>query len=335
MSELRQNLANKEWVIIAPERLKGKSLSSRLEPPPELPEYSDGCPFCPGNEERFPNIEIERIQDGTGVWKVLCVENKYKIFAPHSICPLQPTEFEDDGIYHRFQGCGNHELVIESAKHNNCFARMALSEIEDVVRMYIGRFQKLGNNPNNLLTMIFKNHGNLSGASQKHPHTQIVSMRVVPNYVRFLLDEARRYFDNNGICVFCKMIDFEIESGRRIVCENERFVALTPYASMSAYELQILPKKHDALFSDMDEPEISDFAACLRVCMKKLCGALSNPDFNMVLRNPPYRLSGVPFYHWHLQIIPRIGTSGGFEQGSRMNVNVVYPEAAAEDLRSM
>ena len=59
MSELRQNLATRDWVIVAPERLKGRSLQSepnRLMV--EAPAYDDGCPFCPKNEALFDNVEV-------------------------------------------------------------------------------------------------------------------------------------------------------------------------------------------------------------------------------------------------------------------------------------
>jgi galactose-1-phosphate uridylyltransferase len=88
-----------------------------------------------------------------------------------------------------------------------------------------------------------------------------------------------------------------------------------------------------ALFGDMGDQEAADFADCLRVTMSKLYVALSNPDFNLVLRNPPYPLSGVPYYDWHMQVIPHTRLPGGFERGSRIMVNVMLPEKCAKILR--
>ena len=339
MSELRQNLATREWVIIATERLKGKPLQK--EPNALLDtiqNYSEKCPFCPKNEERFENIEIDHIphpdqkNDSNSPWLSRCIENKFKIFAEHESCPAVLTEFETEGIYRKSLGCGNHELIIESPEHNKTFATMSQNEIESVIQLYLRRFNALKENPNNLLTIIFKNHGKRSGASQVHPHSQIVSMRVVPNYVRFLIDEAIRYFDSNGVCVFCKILEFELQENKRIVYQNEKFVSYLPYAGSYPFETHIFPKTHDSLFGDMPADEVAAFSDCLHITMKKLYKALSNPDFNMILRNPPYPLSGVPFYHWHMQIIPHTNLLGGFEQGSRVNVNVVSPEDAAHIL---
>jgi len=342
MSELRQNLATREWVIIAPERLKGKPL---VREPNALmdafPDYAENCRFCPRNEERFRDVSIEQIphpapDNAAGSsWLARCIENKYKIFAEYESCPTKPTEFERDGIYCRFMGCGNHELVVESPEHNKTLATMSQQEAEAVVALYLRRFQALKANPNNLLTIIFKNHGPRSGASQPHPHSQILGMRVVPNFLRFLIDEATRFFDSNGICVFCKILEFELERETRIVYRNERFVAYVPYAASVPYEVHILPRVHDALFGDMSDHEAALFADCLRKTMRKVYHALFNPDYNLLLRNPPYPLSGVPFYHWHLQILPHTTSMGGFELGSRIRVNVTRPEECARHLRDI
>ena len=342
MSELRQNLATKEWVIVSPERLKGKPFPGEQNALLDsVPEYDEKCPFCPRNEERFDNVEIEHIPHPdpgnafASPWLVCCIENKFKIFQEYASCPTEPTEFDRDGIYCRFMGCGSHELVIESPQHNKSLATMSQEEVERVIEMYLRRFNALKKNPNNLLCIIFKNHGPRSGASQMHPHSQILGMRVVPNFLRFLIDEAQRYFDGNGVCVFCKMLKFELGRGVRTVCENDHFVSYVPYAGTVPFETSIFPKRHDALFGDMSDEEAAAFADCLRDTMGRLYRVLSNPDFNLVLRNPPYPMSGVPFYHWHMQIIPHTKTDGGFERGSRIGVNVLPPEQAAGQLRNV
>jgi UDPglucose--hexose-1-phosphate uridylyltransferase len=340
MSELRQNLATREWVIIAPERLKGRPLISEPNALMEtMPDYADKCPFCPRNADRYENIEVSSVphpdpdNKSQSPWLARCVENKYKFFDDYETCPTGDEEFQHDGIYYKSLGCGSHELVIESPEHNKTIATMDQEEVEAIVRLYLERFNAIKKNPNNKLTIIFKNHGARSGASQVHPHSQILGMRVVPNYLRFLIDEATRFFDTTGVCVFCKILEYELESGDRVIYENDRFVSYVPYAASAPYEIRILPKVHDSLFGDMPEEEIVNFSDCLRVSMARLYRVLSNPDFNLLLRNPPYALSGVPFYHWHMQIVPHTNTPGGFELGSRINVNVVSPEQAAKDLR--
>ena len=62
MSEFRQNMATKDWVIIATERAKRPH--DYIEPQRHLTTetqtfYDPTCPFCPGNEEL--ELEIERL----------------------------------------------------------------------------------------------------------------------------------------------------------------------------------------------------------------------------------------------------------------------------------
>lgn len=51
-----------------------------------------------------------------------------------------------------------------------------------------------------------------------------------------------------------------------------------------------------------------------------------------MFQSAPYRLSDD--YHWHVHIVPKVTTPGGFELGSGLAINVVPPERAAGELRS-
>jgi UDPglucose--hexose-1-phosphate uridylyltransferase len=82
MSEFRQNLASKEWVIIAPERGKKprpmEKGGEENEGQPR-PVYDPDCPFCPGNHERFPSVERHRVPSGAQDWAVRVMDNKFKL----------------------------------------------------------------------------------------------------------------------------------------------------------------------------------------------------------------------------------------------------------------
>ena len=336
MSELRQRLDTGEWVIMAPERLKNGGIQKEKNPLQDAYSvYEKNCPFCAGNDDRYSNIEIDRINGpDTNDWTVRCVENKFQIFSNHESVPLKSKEYSTDGIYRKFTRHGNHELVIESAEHNKTFATMNHDEVSNVVEMYFRRYRCL-NNGENLQAVLFKNHGVLSGASQRHPHSQIVSMMVVPEYIRFLIDNAMKYYDRHGRCVFCKIIENEMKVEKRLVYQNDKFIAIVPYASSVPYEIEIYPKSHQGGFDIMPGEDIVELSDCLRVVMRKLYLALSNPDFNIIFRNPPYHLSNMLSYHWHLKVVPYLAAPGGFELGSAMRVNVMMPEDSAGVLRNI
>lgn len=124
MPEIRQNLATREWVIIATERARRPeqfilpSRGSILD----RPEYDPNCPFCPGNEE----LDLERFRlPATGDWQVRVVRNRYPAL-------LEYDEYQRrfHGINRSLAGFGYHDIVVESRRHNTC---AALEPVEGLI----------------------------------------------------------------------------------------------------------------------------------------------------------------------------------------------------------
>jgi len=334
MSEVRQNLATREWVVFAPGRSKKpKSVHANIEKirVSDKP-YDPLCPFSPGNEETSPVEEKFRIDSPQGDWKVRVINNKFKIFAGE-LCSLKPEPFLHEGIYKKLKACGEHELIIETPQHNRIIIDMSEEEVKAIISAFLNRYRIFERNSGNLITLIFKNYGTMAGQTQIHSHTQIVNSRIVPSYIRLLLNQAQEYFDDNGTCVFCDMLHYELRDGQRLVYENEDYAAFVPYAAGTEHETWIIPKYHDAGLDSLEDERIDRLANILRVVFRKFYTAIKDPDFNFVIRNAPYPLAGVPFYHWHIQLLPRIKIVGGFERGTRIPVNTIYPEESARLLR--
>lgn len=334
MSELRQNLLNGNWAVIAPER--GEKPRT-FDPPTTMametyPDYEPSCPFCPNNEDRFPLEIIDTINDSREAWVTRTINNRYKLFDDLPSCPVVPEPFKKSGIYSYYQGCGNHFLVIESRVHNKPLGSMAHKEIVNTLKSYLRVCRNFKKNPNNLITIIFKNQGPRAGASQVHAHSQIVGSRVVPAWMRSAMHVQDKYFDDYGTCALCTMVDYEIGLQERIVFETDHVVALSPYAASAPYETWIVPKRHFACFEDIFSFEIKEFAIVLKKVLSAYITKLCNPDFNYFLHSAPHPLSHVPFYHLYIQILPRLTITGGFEAGTRIPVNTVWPESVPEFL---
>ena len=71
----------------------------------------------------------------------------------------------------------------------------------------------------------------------------------------------------------------------------------------------------------------------LKTTLFRLYSKLSNPDYNYVIHTAPINDEQEDYYHWHLQIIPRLTTPAGFEMGSGIYINVSIPEEMAQFLR--
>ena len=59
-------------------------------------------------------------------------------------------------------------------------------------------------------------------------------------------------------------------------------------------------------------------AEALRSVLRKLATALERPAYNLILQSGPLREHGLPHAHWHIEVLPILAMSAGFEAGARM-----------------
>jgi UDPglucose--hexose-1-phosphate uridylyltransferase len=329
MPELRQNFFTKEWVIIATDRAKRPDQMAVHRNRKEARPYVADCPFCPGNEHLTPP-EVLRIPDQNGGWKLRVVPNKFSA--------LNRTETPARTIHRSrrsIQGFGIHDVIIETVDHSQPMALMADAHVSDLLRVYKVRYDELSLDPRIAHITIFKNHGSDAGTSLEHPHSQLIATPVISYQVRQRFQEALRHYDDFGICMFCQMLEEEIELKERVVSLSEHFVALEPYASPAPFSTHIYPRRHMASFGDISATELADLGRTLRSVLAKLYHGLANPDFNFTVRTAPAECIGVKYFHWYLSVIPRLTRVAGFELGSGMFINSVIPEAAADFLRNV
>ena len=136
-------------------------------------------------------------------------------------------------------------------------------------------------------------------------------------------------------CMFCHMVEREIEDQTRIVLKSDHFVAMEVFASTTPFATHIFPLRHMASFGDISPAEIADLARVLRTLLAKLYIGLENPDLNFTIRSGPSDYASARHFHWYVSVIPRLTRVAGFELGSGMFINTVLPEAAAEFLRNV
>lgn len=334
MPELRQDPATKEWVIIATERAK-RPHDFRVEKrTTQVPEFVPDCPFCPGNESMAPP-EILAYRNGETTdkskWLLRVVPNKFAALIPSGNLERK----EELGIFRRMDGVGHHEVIIETPLHNQVMSSMDEEQVEKVLLAYRERYNALKGDPHCKLVIIFKNYGLSAGTSLEHPHSQLVATPIVPSYIRKKLEQATRYYDDTGRCVYCDIIRNGLVYGKRLIAETEKFTVFHPFASRSPFETLIFPKEHQASFGMISEGDSRQFARVLRETLSRLYRGLHNPDFNYVIHTAPIKDEEEDYYHWHLQIVPRLTTPAGFEMGSGMFINVALPEETAEFLRNV
>lgn len=329
MPELRQNFFTKEWVIIATERAKRPEELATHRVVQPAPARVDACPFCPGNESKTPP-EVMRYPVNGEPWQVRVIPNKFAALSSE-VQPIRNLQH----LRRRVNGFGFHEVIIDSPDHSKCMALLSDEQVAKVLGIYKQRYKMLSQDPRINHITIFKNHGVDAGASLQHPHSQLIATPVIPSQVRHRLHEALRHYDDAGECMFCHMVEREVEDQTRVVLKNENFVAMEVFASATPFATHIFPLRHMASFGEITEMEVIDLGRILRMLLAKIYVGLENPDLNFTIRSGPAEYAGARHFHWYMSVIPRLTRVAGFELGSGMFINTVLPEDAAEFLRKV
>jgi len=282
MSKYVPDVISHRWVIIAsqrmarPEEIKPKAKNGKLK--------ARKCPFCEKNESLTPT-EVFRIGKGEvnkPGWKVRAVTNKYPI-----------TDF--------------HEVIVHSPDHKKNIEELSVQHISLILHAYKERFnfhRKTGQ------VLIFCNNGEHAGASQDHPHAQLV---VIPAQIN--LDTLAKEPLNN------------------VVQDTTYFTTYCPDFSQWPYEVWIAPKEGKGKFGDLNDDQLDEMALLMSQTMKrlkKICKSHPLSDMNFA-----YNYYIYPGHEWYLRIIPRFVHRAGFELGTGLNVNIVDPAEASLELRGI
>ena len=327
MSELRRDPIIGRWVIISTERGKRPS-----DYKPETEESSNRpCPFCAGNEKMTPK-EISQYYSSDKTtnpgWQVRIIPNKYPALAIEG-----SLNRKGEGMYDLMSGIGAHEVIIETPEHKKDVQQYTDENTENIICAYRDRLNDLKRDMRFKYILIFKNHGAVAGASLEHPHSQLIAMPIVPKRVIEEIKGGQNYFESKERCVFCDIMSHEMSTAKRIVAENDHFVALCPFASRFPFEIWVLPKEHSSDFEFISRELSTSLAFMLKNVLNKLKQVLGDPPYNYIIHNSPLRESNLAHYHWHLEIIPKLTKVAGFEWGTGFYINPTPPEEAAKFLR--
>lgn len=328
MPELRKDPIIGRWVIISVER--GKRPSDFIT---RLPRKKGGfCPFCHGNEYTTPHeimaYRPEESKPDSNGWSLRVVPNKFPALQVEG-----ELERAGEGVYDMMSGIGAHEVVIESPTHEHTMSTMPVESVEKVLWAFHHRVADLKKDRRLKYVLLFKNEGEIAGASLEHTHSQLIAMPIVPSLVKEEMEGARRYYDYKERCIFCDIIRQELESGKRVILESENFVALSPYAPRVPFETWILPRQHESHFDYAYEGKYADLAGILQQTLKRLDKTLDIPPYNFVVHTSPFINEVNEYYHWHIEIMPKLTKLAGFEWGSGFHINPTPPEEAARFLR--
>lgn len=328
MSELRRDPVSGEWIIIAPGRakrphdFKSGILEKKVTPIEE-------CPFedlsKSGNE---PLVLFPAGSDKVG-WKIAVIPNKYPILQYAETCPVPIAR----GPYSVLEGKGHHEIVI-TRDHDKNFPKLNPEEAFELMQVFKSRYEEIAKDECVHYTSFFHAWGPNAGASVYHPHYQILALPIIPPDIARSLTGSEKYFEKNGKCVHCEVIESEKKEGTRVVFENEQAIVVAPFISRQPFELRVFPKSHESHFAKSSDELLKGVSEALQNALQKLEKNLGDPDYNFFIHTPPFDDDkDYSHYHWHMEILPKTSIWGGFEWSTGIVVNIVDPEETSELLK--
>ena len=172
-----------------------------------------------------------------------------------------------------------------------------------------------------------------AGATISHPHSQIIAIPLIDIDLKRALLNSENYFKKYKKCIYCKMNEWERKNKERVVFENKEFLSTCPFASKSAFEVIISPKKHLSNFENITEKQKEQLAEVFKASLGKLYKGLNDPSYNFYLHSAPCDGKSHNYYHWHWTIFPKTSTWAGFELGTDIEINPLSPDEAAKFLK--
>jgi UDPglucose--hexose-1-phosphate uridylyltransferase len=337
LNELRKDYLLDRWVVIATAR--SRRPTDFAKQPREQAKTSE-CPMCPSNEHMTPPAILAYLKTVEGIrktkdpepgrhknWLIRVVPNLYPAFSP----PQDKETLRKNETPNLAAAVGHHEVLIESPVHDEHPANARIPQLINVINGYIDRLRELSAKPYVRYVSIFRNHGLEAGASLSHAHSQIIATPIVPTVVKEETKAAKRFWKQKGKCVFCDIIENE-RKGQRLILENPEFVVFAPYASVNPMEFWIFPKNHQTSLLEMQQTEVKTFAETLKECLSRLKSLVNDPPYNYGFHLATSK-EDHGYYHWHLEVYPRLAIWAGFEKSTGIYINTMTPEAAAESMR--
>ncbi len=262
-------------------------------------------------------------------WRVVIVPNRFPALTHIERC----SEAIASGPYLSRTGVGHHDLVI-TRDHFKNFAELSPEHATEVLAVMKKRYEELAADPCITYASTFYNWGAKAGASLYHPHYQILALPIVPPDVQHSLNGSERYYRKNKKCVHCDMLAYERKVKKRVVLETRDVIIIAPYVSRTSYELRLFPKKHLPFFEKTPGGVMREVSHLLQKTLGLITKRLGDPDLNFFIHTAPLKHQDrYPYYHWHIEIIPKITILAGFELSTGVDINTIDPDYVASFLR--
>ena len=245
------------------------------------------CPFCPGSG---------RVPDN---YDVYLYPNDFPAFSFDN-----PPFASEADLFQTTGARGACDVVLYSPDHNLLPSQLTVEQWTKVIELWTRRSVDLFAKTEVQYVSVFENTGVAIGVTMPHPHGQIYAFPFIPPLAQTEIDSASAHFRESGACLYCRILDGEMEDGRRLVASNESFVAFLPFFGRFPTELQIYSRRHLGALHDLTARERADLAALVKMVRQKYDNLYGFPlPLMMLVRQRPAQ-GAHPYFHFHLEFLP-------------------------------
>ena len=333
MPELRLDPVSGLRTIVAGERAGRPGGEFAVAPRPGF--EPEGDPFLEGHEERTPP-EVHALRpDGGGPdtpgWRVRVVPNLYPALGADDgdgappVDPLAAGRGEP-ALFAARPATGAHEVIVNTPRPVGSLAELERDELELAMGVWRERMRVHAETAEYVHVIV--NEGREAGASLPHTHAQLYALGFVPAAVARERERFGAWHERTqGRNLLEDLLQEEVRLRERVVAVDSEAVALCPYAARVPFQVQIVPRRPTPRFED-DGPLGAGILLEVLRRLEAVLGAV--PPFNMWVRTAP---RGAEAFCWRIDLLPRLAQLAGLELGTGVNLNIVPPERAAEQLR--
>lgn len=333
--EQRWHPLRQEWVVYSAHRNTRPWSGAPASQSERIPEYDATCYLCPGNVRA--NGKKNPDYDGVFVF-----DNDYPVVGMNAPEIKKSASAIHPNFYTRSKASGIARVVCYDPRHNVTLADIPSSQVAKVFMAWREQMREFQHSNGINFVLIFENRGEMVGVSNPHPHCQIYAVTFPFSLVTQELLAANEYRNEHNKNIFETILECELDSGDRIIEENEHACAFVPFFARYAYEVMIFPKKRHATLITMSDEELFGLGQAFQNVIRRYDGLYNSPfPYVMSILQSPVDENRYPEYHLHLLLQPPLRSPGlqkylaGPEIGGGNFMSDTIPEEKARELKSI
>jgi UDPglucose--hexose-1-phosphate uridylyltransferase len=298
-----------------------------------LPAYDPTCYLCPGNER----VGGVRNPPYTGTF---VFDNDFSALLPE---PSVEVQRDNSSLLVAEAEQGICRVICFSPRHDLSLPELDLAAVENVISTWTEQSADLGRRDFICYVQVFENKGEVMGASNPHPHSQVWASSYIPNEPGKELAAQTDYYNQNRRALLADIIAEERKRKERIVASNDHFTALVPFWAVWPFEILLSAHRPTLTrLTELTSAEVTALAEILKAVTTRYDNLfeISFP-YSMGFHQSPFDGGSHPEWMLHAHFYPpllRSATVRKFMVGYEMlgmPQRDITPEAAAERLRDL